>query len=974
MTANNNLEGKIAIIGMSGKFPGASDVFSFWNNLLENLEGISHFSKEQIASHFNIKKENISKDLITSFGVLGEETSFDADFFKFSDNEAVITSPQQRLFLTCAYEALEQGGVMIEDFNGLIGIYAGSSETDYLRTLEENKEVRSKTTSWQLRLANGIDFLSSRVAYKLGLRGPAITVQTACSTSLVAVHQACNSLLLGDCDIALAGGSSVHASPIFSEYMEGGVLSQDGKCRAFDQKANGTVASNGVGVVVLKRLEEAVLNKDNIIAVIRGTSVNNDGNLKIGFTAPSIQGQVDVFNTALEISDTIPGDVQYIETHGTATELGDPIEVTALNKVYNSLTTNHKDKCWIGSVKSNIGHTDAAAGICGLIKTSLTVSNGIIPASLHFNTPNSKIDFTNSRLEVVSENKNWKSNRRVAAVSSLGIGGTNAHAILENFVKEKQEIYVNKKFVFPISAKTTNALSKLINKYSKFDYKDIYLEEVAWTMQTGRSPLPYKTYVVASSFKELINELHIKSQFDFGQIPLTTNKDSFVFVFSGQGGQYNQMGKQLYDQEPVFKGFLDECFDIFESFGIPLKTILFWEEGDQIHEMTYAQAAIFSIEYALSQYYMTLLELKPAMVLGHSLGAYAAAVVSGIFSLETAIKIIVKRSGILERIDQGAMIAVLGEVSEDIERYGVSIAARNSSNQTVLSGKKKDLETYITKLEAQNIEYRWLHIKSAAHSHLLDPFLKDFSEYMHTLQFFPPKITMISDHYGRALEANEAINPQYWVDHLRNTIDFKKCCDFILKKGDYSFLELGPGQTLSTLINQNSYFEESKIFGSIPHIKDEVSEYIGFLESIGELWKAGVTVRWKFFYSLEKPWRVALPGYAFDNKNYSVTDTHLDSDKNKIEKLSSKPHPIKPGNEEQIRKQIELLFIRILGNKEIKGDSNFFNNGGDSLMALKLFKEVKSTFAVKLSVREIFKTPTPSALASKIINLIDKKH
>ena len=971
MEIDNNLEGKIAVIGMSGRFPGASTIFSFWNNLMNNLEGISHFSEEEIVSQFHFKRENITKDLIKSFGILGDETLFDAGFFKFSDNEALITSPQQRLFLTCAYEALEQAAILIEDYQGQIGVYAGSSETNYLRTIEKDKDIRGKTTPWQLRLANGIDFLSSRVAYKLGLKGPAVTIQTACSTSLVAIHQACNSLLLGDCDIALAGGSSVHASPIFSEYMEGGVLSLDGKCRAFDIDASGTVASNGVGVVVLKRLEDAVANKDNIVAVIRGTSINNDGNQKIGFTAPSIQGQANVFNAALEVSETRPEEVEYIETHGTATELGDPIEVTALNRVYTT-PVSKASTCWIGSVKSNIGHTDAAAGVCGFIKASLAVQKGVIPASLHFKEQNPKINFNNSRLKVIAKNENWDSKKRIAAVSSLGIGGTNAHAILENFSNNKEQLYTKKQFLFPVSANSKKSLLSLLHKYSKFDYSNTLHEEVAWTLQTGRKMFSNKTYVIASSTKELIDKLQVISKYDVEDTGVKTTKDPFVFIFPGQGGQYHQMGKQLYDQEPVFKGFLDACFDVFDHFGIPLKSILFSENDQRIHDMTYAQAAIFSIEYALAKYYMAIMDLQPTMVLGHSLGAYAAAVISGIFTLETAIKIIVKRSEILNRIDNGAMIAVLGTVDETIKANGISIAVKNSSNQTVLSGNKKHIEAYINELETQKIEYRWLHIKSAAHSHLLDPFIDEFSNYMHTLQFSPPQIEMISDQYGRKLASEEAVNPQYWVTHLRNTIDFKKCCDYILDKGNHSFLELGPGQTLSTIISQNSAFKESTIFGSIPHVKDDVSEYEGILESIGELWKEGIIVHWEQFYSLEIPWRTMLPSYAFDYKNYTPLSISATLDKDENEESLVHVDTNNPLNVAEICSKIQILFIRILGNDTITKDSNFFNSGGDSLMALKLFKEVKSTFKIKLSVREIFKTPTPSGLASKIDALIQR--
>lgn len=966
---DNDFEGKIAIIGMSGRFPGAADITSFWNNLLDNIEGVSHFSEEQISAQFHFKKENITKDLIKSFGLLGDETLFDADFFKFSDNEALITSPQQRLFLTCAYEALEQSNIVIEDFQNLIGVYAGSSETDYLRIIENDKEIRNKTTPWQLKLANGIDFLSSRVAYKLGLRGPAITVQTACSTSLVAVHQACNGLLLGDCDVAIAGGSSVHVNPIFSEHMEGGVLSPDGKCKTFDKDASGTVASNGVGVVVLKRLEEAVADKDNIVAVLRGTAVNNDGSLKIGFTAPSIQGQANVFTSALEVSNTRPEDIEYIETHGTATELGDPIEVTALNRVYNK-DRNRDSTCWIGSVKSNIGHTDAAAGVCGLIKASLTVRNGVIPANLHFNELNTKIDLSNSCLNVVSINQNWESKKRIAAVSSLGIGGTNAHAIVENFSNQRERLYPDKQFIFPISANNKKSLSSLFLKYSNFDYCDAFHEEVAWTLQTGRKSFLHRDYVIASSIEELIDKLRAISLSDLDESNLQINNKPFVFVFPGQGGQYNQMGKQLYDQEPIFRGFLDECFNLFTSFGISLKAILFSEDDQRINEMTYAQAAIFSIEYALAKYYMTIMTLKPAAVLGHSLGAYAAAVISGIFSLETAIRIIIKRSEILDRIRNGVMIAVLEEVDENIKVQGISIAVKNSFNQTVVSGKKEAVEAYINTLEAQKIEYRWLRIKSAAHSHLLDPFLNEFSEYMHTLQFSPPKINMISDHYGRELSANEAIDPQYWVNHLRNTINFKKCCDNILKKGSYSFLELGPGQTLSTLISQNIDFKESVVFGSIPHVKDEIPEYNGVLESVGELWKTGVKVHWEQFFSKKTPWRTILPSYVFQPKNYTVNANLTKI--NKDEESITETDPNNQFDKKEIVNEVQMLFIKILGNNNIEKDSNFFNNGGDSLMALKLFKEIKSTFKIKLSVREIFKAPTPLSLATKIKSLIKK--
>lgn len=959
MSTENTIdtEGKIAIIGMSGRFPGASTIFSFWDNLIKNKEGVSHYTEDEIKTKFNIE---ISNDFIKSFGFLENENLFDANFFKFTDNESTITSPQQRLFIECAYEALEQAGIITETYQGLIGVYAGSSETDYLRTLQENATTRSKTTPWQLKLANGIDFLSSRTSYKLGLKGPAVSIQTACSTSLVAVHLACNDLLLGDSDIALAGGSTVHANPIFSEHMEGGVLSPDGKCRAFDDNANGTVASNGVGIVVLKRLQDAIDDKDNIISIIKGTSVNNDGNSKIGFTAPSIQGQVAVFENALEIANTKPEDVEYIEAHGTATELGDPIEVTALNRVYNSA---YAKKCWLGSVKSNIGHTDSAAGVCGLIKTSLAVNKGIIPASLHFNTLNSKIDFSNSRLQVAAKNQQWKSNKRTAAISSLGIGGTNAHVIIENFNAKKQALHSNKEFLFPISAKSIKSLKQLLSDYKNFNYENIQLEEIAWTLQTGRKTFNYKTHITASSLGEFLGKLHSNPHLIDNS--KTSNSNPIVFLFPGQGGQYSCIGKQLYDNESIFKNYLDTCFNLFENFDISLKAVLFSENDSKINDMVYAQASIFSIEYALAKYYQIVLDTTPKFVLGHSLGAYAAAVIAGVFSLETAIKIIIKRSEILNKIDDGTMIAVLGTVDNNLEKDNISVAVKNSSQQTVLSGSKKHIQAYADKLDMKKSDYRWLHINSAAHSHLLDPYLNEFSDYIHTLEFYPPKTLMISDSLGRILTESEATSPNYWTNHLRNTIEFEKCCDYLLERGDYNFIELGTGQTLSTLISQNSKYKNSNLTGSIPHVKDEIGEYKSILKSFGELWNYGVAINWKSFYDKGQPWRIALPGYAFDRKDYSIKNTKL------VDALEPVVLDIKTENNfpkhNDVLEKLTTLFSKILGKEHINSDSNFFKNGGDSLMALKLFKEIKSNFKVKLSVREIFKTPTPSDLSKKII-------
>ncbi|MEG4809882.1 SDR family oxidoreductase [Microcoleus sp. F8-D3] len=872
---------EIAIVGMAGRFPQAKNLDKFWQNLQNGVESISFFSDAELQ---NIDKNLLNNpNYVKATAVLEDIESFDASFFGYSPREAEIMDPQSRIFLESAWEALENAGYNTDTYQGRIGIYAGASVNTYLLfNLFANPDLLATVGLDQIKFGNHQDLLTTRAAYKLNLQGSGITIQTACSTSLVAVHLACQSLLFGECDMVLAGGVSVSVPQKAGYlYQEGGILSPDGHCRAFDAQARGTVGGSGVGIVVLKRLKDALEDGDRIHATIIGSAINNDGSLKIGYTAPSVEGQAKVIAEAQAIAGIDPEAISYIEAHGTGTALGDPVEIAALTQAF-SLRTNKKGFCAIGSVKTNIGHLGAAAGVAGLIKTVLALKHKLIPPSLHFKQPNPEIDFTNSPFYVNSSLSEWKADRsRLAGVSSFGIGGTNAHVIL----KEAPTVEVSEVSrpwqLLVLSAKTESALDAAtanLTLYLKQE-PDHNLADVAYTLQIGRRTFNHRRIAICQNLSGAVKTLETLEP----QQVLTHCQEpcnpAIAFMFPGQGSQYINMGRELYQTEPIFRQQVDQCSQLLKPhLNFDLRSLLYSSEAEaetaaeQLKQTYLAQPALFVIEYALAQLWMAW-GLRPVAAIGHSIGEYVAACLAGVFSLEAALQLVAVRGRLMQQLPAGAMISVSLPEAEvrSLLNAELSLAASNAPSSCVVSGSFSAVNALENRLAEGGLDYRRLHTSHAFHSQMTDPILELFAEEVKKVKLTPPQIPFISNVTGTWIADAEATDPNYWVKHLRQTVRFSDGIAELLQESERILLEVGPGRVLSTFAKRYQVRDRDRtIVTSMRHPNEQQSDIAFLLKALGRLWLAGVEIDWPSFYAREQRSRIPLPTYPFERQRYWI--------------------------------------------------------------------------------------------------------
>ncbi|MBD2775787.1 type I polyketide synthase [Iningainema tapete] len=895
MNETNGLE--IAIIGMSGRLPGSKSIEDFWENLINGVQLISVFNERE---NLNLDREkngrNQSSKKPLSGSVLDDVELFDASFFGFSPREAEIMDPQHRLFLECAWEALENAGYDSERETRPIGVYAGVGMGYYLYyNLFPHQELMQSIGGIQSLISVDKDYIPTRVSYKLNLTGPSVSVGTACSSSLVAVHLASQSLLSGECYMALAAGVAVKVPQNELTLAPGEIISPDGHCRAFDAKANGTLGGNGIGVVVLKRLEDAIADRDYIYAVIKGSAINNDGAAKIGYTAPSEDGQAKVIHAAQVMAEVAPETITYMEAHGTGTPLGDPIEIAAMTQAFR-VSTEKKGYCAIGSVKTNVGHLDAAAGITGLIKTTLALHHKLLPPSINFEQPNPQIDFENSPFYVNSQLCEWKVNGipRRAGVSSFGIGGTNAHVILEEQTPLVASLPSRPRQILVLSAKTHSALqtatANLVNHLKQHPEKN--LADVAYTLQVGRRAFNYRQMVVVENREEAITVLELAdpkrviSQFQ------ESSDRSIVFMFSGQGSQYVNMARELYQTETTFQQECDRCCDLLlPHLGFDLRSCLYPIEetantAQQLQQTAITQPALFVIEYALAKLWMSWGVLPQAMI-GHSIGEYVAATLSGVFSLEDALSVVATRGKLMQQLPSGAMLAVSLSADDVETRYGASlqIAASNAPSLSVVSGSIEAVEQLEQQLAQKGVESRRLHTSHAFHSEMMDSIIEPFTEYLKTVNLNPPQIPFISNVTGTWIDTKQATNPSYWAQHLRRRVRFSEGITELLQDAKRIFLEVGPGRTLSSLVKRHT--SGSVVLSSLRHPQEQQSDVAFLLNTLGRLWLAGVQVDWAGFYAQEQRARLPLPTYPFERQRYwieplqhqSASSHHLTLDK-----------------------------------------------------------------------------------------------
>jgi acyl transferase domain-containing protein len=882
-------ESGVAIVGMAGRFPRAYNVEEFWRNLCAGVEAVSFFTDEELTES-GISPASFNRpDYVRARAVIDDAEMFDASFFGINPREAEIIDPQQRLFLEHAWDALESAGYDPETYRGAIGLYAGAGLNSYVLNVFSAPEVLNAVGGFQARMANDGSHLPTRVSYKLNLRGPSVNVQTSCSTSLVAVHLACQSLLNGECDMALAGGVSV-AFPQKEGYyyQEGAIASPDGHCRPFDAAAQGPVRGNGVGVVVLKRYADALRDRDHVTAIIRGSAINNDGSAKIGYMAPSVRGQAAVITEAQALAGVSPETISYIEAHGTATPLGDPIEVEALTLAFRG-GTSRRNFCALGSVKSAIGHLDAAAGITGLIKTALALRHRRIPASLHFTEPNPKLKLEESPFYVNASLAEWRAGEtpRRAAVSSFGIGGTNAHVILEETPplgddtgRDAGEARGHQLLL--LSARTGPALERATANLAEHfrRHPDLDLADAAYTLQVGRRAFAHRRAVVCRrDLGDAADALERRDPARVFTSPAELRGRPVAFMFSGQGSQYVGMGRGLYEAEPVFRRELDACAALLEPrLGRDLRALLYPPAGDEeeserlLTQTSLTQPALFAVEYALARLWMEW-GLKPSAMIGHSLGEYVAACLAGVFTLEDALAVVAARGRLMQQCDAGTMLAVplAAEELRPLLGASLSLAAVNGPMSCVVSGPTDAVAEFAARLAARGIEGRPLHTSHAFHSHLMEPILGEFAALLGRMRLSPPSLPFVSNVTGTWITEREATSPDYWARHLRQTVLFADGLGELLRGGDAALLEVGPGQTLCTLARRQRVREDARpILGSLRHPHEEQSDVAFILNTAGRLWLSGVKLDWAQFNAGRPGRRIPLPTYPFERQRFWI--------------------------------------------------------------------------------------------------------
>jgi acyl transferase domain-containing protein len=866
---------------MAVRCPGATSVTEFWRNLKNGVESISFFTEDEL------RKAGISDAVlrlptfIRVGGPLQGLELFDAQYFNYSAREAEFIDPQQRVFLECAVEALETAGVDPARHPGSIGVFAGEGQTLYGYQILANRSVIGVERQMAV-IGNDKDYLATRTSYKLGLHGPSFTLQCACSTSTVALHLAAQSLQSHECDLALAGGVSVSwlRGKGGYHYVEGGILSRDGHTRAFDANASGTVFADGVALVVLKRLEDATTDGDNIQAVILGTAVNNDGATKNSFTAPSIQGQYEVLSKSLSAAGISPETIGYIEAHGTGTALGDPIEIEALQRVFRT-ATDKKQFCGVGSLKSNIGHLNTISGLAGTIKAALCVKTGEIPPSIHFETPNPKIDFANSPFYVPTELTKWSlDGPRRALVSAFGIGGTNTELLLEEPPLTLSGPTEKTTHVAILSAKTETALGTAGVRLARHlrEHSEESIADVCHTLAAGRSLHSHVRAIVCSSTQDAAAALESDdpSVSVFGLRALSM---PVTFLFPGQGAQHIYMGRELYQQEPVFRRELDKCAELLQQhIGLDLRTLLCpadneMEEAEKLIRNTrYTQPAIFAVSYALAQLW-TSLGVQPVSALGHSIGEFVAACIAEVFSLEDALRAVAERGRLIQSMPGGAMLAVMCPVEQAKTLFpaSISLAAVNAPTACVASGPHEEIAALERRLAEKGISSTLLHTSHAFHSSMLEPAVGPFIKVMQEIELKPPQLPYISNVTGEWITDEQATDPNYWGAHMRAPVLFCKGVSCIRDQALTVLLEVGPGRTLGTLAR--SLGSDVKVLSSLPHASARgAGEVKNFLRTAAELWILGAPIDWSQRYRGERRLKRPLPTYPFERKRYWILD------------------------------------------------------------------------------------------------------
>ncbi|MFC0518293.1 amino acid adenylation domain-containing protein [Mucilaginibacter angelicae] len=958
----------VAIIGMAGRFPGADTIDEFWQMLAEGSEGTSFFTDEELDKYIPLYEKS-NPAYVKARGILNGADEFDAGFFGFNPRAAELMDPQQRIFLELAWEVLEKTGHLPQKYDGLTGVFAGCGyNTYYNNNVLTNPEVVETVGHFQVRTLNEKDYIATRTAYQLNLKGPAVAVYSACSTSLLAITQAVSSIRNGQCQVAIAGAASI-TSPIKSGhiYEEGSIMSIDGHCRPFDAEASGTVFSDGAGVVLLKSLEDAQRDGDTIYAVIKGVGVNNDGSEKGSFGGPNAYGQAGAIAMAIADAGIDASTISYIEAHGTATPLGDPIEIEGLNLAFGQQDQNQF--CAIGSVKSNFGHLTAASGVAGLIKTVLAMQHAQIPPSLFFNKINPNIDIENTPFFVNAELKPWDTELKRAGISSFGVGGTNVHVVLEEYKKpEPVEPGADKPLkLISWSAKNEHSLAKYAGKLAAFigTNKSVDLNDVAYTLQTTRADFNHRRFVIATDVDDLVIKLNTTNPDPSSMKKLSTIPAEVVFMFPGQGSQYVNMGHDLYQNEPVFKDAVDECLSLLQgTIHAGLKEIIFADPADpesakKIKNTLYTQPALFILEYAMAQLWMSK-GIQPAILMGHSIGEFVAAHLAGVFSLKDALTLISERARLVSSAPHGQMLSVRIE-EEQLKATlpaGLSIAAVNSKKLCVVAGPEDTITKFTDELSQKGIPARLLLTSHAFHSLMMDDIVEPFKAVVKSVKLNKHVKPVVSTVTGTWLSEAQATDPEYWAQHLRSTVRFSAALDTVTEDDNRLLLESGPGNILATLARQHTAGKNISIISGFEQT-DTLTEYHSLLKALGQLWLNGIEPNWEATYLGQNRKKIDIPTYAFDHKRYwlepAITINIVS------ETLTQQQTNTKTTQPALMRK--DILIDKL---KEIFEDAagieidtaatgmSFIEIGFDSLSLTQIATNLKKVFNVPITFRKLF--------------------
>jgi len=957
----------IAIVGMALRVPGSADVESFWQNLLDGREGIRHFAPHELDA--SVPEAMRSRpNFVASHGALENVERFDAPHFGISAREATMLDPQQRLMLELSVSALEHAAIDPSRGDAHIGVYAGTGNNAYVHALrQEQPELIQQYGEFATMLASEKDYVATRIANRLNLLGPALSIHTACSTSLVAIAQAWHALADGHCDIAIAGAVNVHV-PQQGGYLhvEGGMESADGHCRPFDADASGTVFASGGGVVVLRRLEDALAAGDTIHAVIRGVGLNNDGGDKASFTAPSVSGQAGAIRMALEHAQVDPRSIGYVEAHGTATSLGDPIEIAALTRAWRADTAD-SEFCGIGSVKSNIGHLAAGAGVVGLIKAVLSLEREVIPATLHFRKPNPQIDFSATPFKVVAQNTPWPRGEQVrrAAVSSFGVGGTNSHVVIEEApaVAAPPVVAEARRFVLPLSARTADAALKRARDLADHlqTHPELALDDVAATLMRGRKPMAQRLSVVAAGVDEAIAALrNVKSTV------AAQNKPRVVFLFPGQGSQHPGMVRRLYDEAPAFREAFDRCLAIANpalgvDFGAWLRDAdpADAQVAQSLAETRYAQPALFSVSYSLAAW-LDSLGVRPDAMIGHSIGEYAAACHAGVFSLADALGAVIARGQAMFDQPRGSMLAVRtgSDAVQALLPAGVEIAGCNAPALTVVAGSHEAIDAFAKQLESNDIGTTRLRVSHAFHSASMEGALPRVAQALQRASLGAPKAVVYSCISGAPLQAAEATDPNYWARQVRSPVQFSRAVSAELALGDSVFIEVGPGQALTALLRQHRTLQNTvprnvPLLGAANDPGDPAQQA---LVALGALWCAGVDVAWPVAASAR---RVPLPTYPFNGERHwfarRASAPALSASASSSNAVQLPEIVVTMSRIPNVESELKRVLSEVSGlpAEEMTSDATFVDQGLDSLSLTQSVLELERVFGVKLRFRRL---------------------